>query len=309
MVKDFISIADFSKKEIEDLLAASSELKERLARGVSYRPLEGQTLALIFEKPSLRTRATFETGMFQLGGNSIYFTPEQIQLGVREDVADIARNLERWVDGIMARTFAHDTVVELARNSSKPVINGLTDKVHPCQIMSDLLTIKEHLGRVEDFKLAFVGDGNNVANSWLNAAAKLRFSLCLATPPGYEPDKEIFERATLLARDRVSITDDPAEAVCDADAVYTDVWTSMGQEDEAEVRKKAFGAYQVNSELLANAKSGALVMHCLPAHRDEEITSDVLDGPNSVVYDQAENRLHMQKAIMVALMRRKKEKR
>ena len=303
MVKDFISIADFSKKEIEDLLAASSELKERLARGVSYRPLEGQTLALIFEKPSLRTRATFETGMFQLGGNSIYFTPEQIQLGVREDVADIARNLERWVDGIMARTFAHDTVVELARNSSKPVINGLTDKVHPCQIMSDLLTIKEHLGRVEDFKLAFVGDGNNVANSWLNAAAKLRFSLCLATPPGYEPDKEIFERATLLARDRVSITDDPAEAVCDADAVYTDVWTSMGQEDEAEVRKK------VNSELLANAKSGALVMHCLPAHRDEEITSDVLDGPNSVVYDQAENRLHMQKAIMVALMRRKKEKR
>ena len=309
MVKDFISIADFSKKEIEDLLAASSELKERLSRGVSYKPLDGQTLALIFEKPSLRTRATFEIGMFQLGGNSIYFTPEQIQLGVREDVADIARNLERWVDGIVARTFAHDTVVALARNSSKPVINGLTDRVHPCQIMSDLLTIKEHLGRVEDLKLAFIGDGNNVANSWVNAVAKLDFSLCIAPQPGYEPDKEIFERAKLVARDRLSITDDPVESVHDADAVYTDVWASMGQEDEAEARKRIFEAYQVNSELLANAKPGALVMHCLPAHRGEEITSDVLDGPNSVVYDQAENRLHMQKAIMVRLMRQKKMER
>jgi ornithine carbamoyltransferase len=309
MVKNFMSIADFSKKEIEDLLTVSSELKERLSRGVSCRVLDGQTLALIFEKPSLRTRATFEIGMFQLGGSSIYFTPEQIQLGVREDVADIARNLERWVDGIVARTFAHDTVVELARNSSKPVINGLTDRVHPCQIMSDLLTIKEHLGRVEDLKLAFIGDGNNVANSWVNAVAKLDFSLCIATPPGYEPDKEIFERAKLVARDRLSITDDPVEAVHDADAVYTDVWASMGQEDEAEARKRIFEAYQVNSELLANAKSGALVMHCLPAHRGEEITSDVLDGPNSVVYDQAENRLHMQKAIMVRLMRQKKMER
>lgn len=309
MVKNFMSIADFSKKEIEDLLTVSSELKERLSRGVSCRVLDGQTLALIFEKPSLRTRATFEIGMFQLGGSSIYFTPEQIQLGVREDVADIARNLERWVDGIVARTFAHGTVVELARNSSKPVINGLTDRVHPCQIMSDLLTIKEHLGRVEDLKLAFIGDGNNVANSWVNAVAKLDFSLCIATPPGYEPDKEIFERAKLVARDRLSITDDPVEAVHDADAVYTDVWASMGQEDEAEARKRIFEAYQVNSELLANAKPGALVMHCLPAHRGEEITSDVLDGPNSVVYDQAENRLHMQKAIMVRLMRQKKMER
>lgn len=309
MVKDFISIADFSKEEIEDLLIASLALKERLVRGASYRVLEGQTLALIFEKPSLRTRATFETGMFQLGGNSIYFTPDQIQLGVREDVADIARNLERWVDGIVARTFAHDTVVELAQNCSKPVINGLTDRVHPCQIMSDLLTIKEHLGRVEDFKLAFVGDGNNVANSWLHAVAKLDFSLCIAAPPTYEPDREILERTKLVARDRVKLTDDPVEAVRNADAVYTDVWASMGQEDEAEIRKKAFEAYQLNSELLANAKSGALVMHCLPAHRGEEITSEVLDGPNSVVYDQAENRLHMQKAIMVALMRRKKEER
>jgi len=305
MLKDFISISDVSKTEIEDLLASSVELKKRLARGVSYKALEGQTLALIFEKPSLRTRATFEIGMFQLGGNSVYFTPEQIQLGVREDVADIARNLERWVDGIVARTFAHDTVVELAQNSSKPVINGLTDRVHPCQIMSDLLTIKEHLGRVEDFKLAFVGDGNNVANSWLNAVAKLGFSLFIAAPPGYEPDKEIVERTKLVARDRVVMTDDPAEAVRDADVVYTDVWASMGQEDEAEVRKGVFAAYQVNSELLGNAKSGVLVMHCLPAHRGEEITSEVLDGPNSVVYDQAENRLHMQKAIMVALMRKK----
>ena len=309
MVKDFISIADVSKEEIDGLLAASSELKERLARGISHRILEGQTLALIFEKPSLRTRVTFETGMFQLGGNSIYLTPEQIQLGVRETVADTARNLDRWVDGIVARTFSHDTVVELAQNSSKPVINGLTDKVHPCQIMSDLLTIKEHLGRVEGFKLAFVGDGNNVANSWLNAAAKLDFSLCIATPPGYEPDKQNFKRAKLVARDRVSITHDPAEAVQGADVIYTDVWASMGQEDEAEVRKKVFREYQVNGDLVKQAKSEAFVMHCLPAHRGEEITSEVLDGPNSVVYDQAENRLHVQKAIMVALMRKKKEER
>jgi len=221
MVKDFISIADISRQEMEDLLAMSSELKERLARGVSYKPLEGQTLALIFEKPSLRTRAAFETGMFQVGGNSIYLTPEQIQLGVREDVEDIARNLERWVDGIVARTFAHDTVVKLAQNSSKTVINGLTDKLHPCQIMSDLLTIKEHLGRVEDFALAFVGDGNNVANSWINAVAKLEFSLRLATPPGYEPDKEILERAKLVAPGRVVVTHDPAEAVQDADVWKT----------------------------------------------------------------------------------------
>jgi len=306
MVKDLVSITDISEEEIEQLLAASLELKDRLARGISHRALEGQTLALIFEKPSLRTRATFETGMFQLGGNSIYFAPEQIQLGVREDVADIARNLERWVDGIVARTFAHETVVQLAQNSSKPVINGLTDRVHPCQVMSDLLTIQEKLGRVEDFKLAFIGDGNNVANSWLNAVTKLGFSLCIAAPAGYEPDKELLEGARLAAGDRVAITDDPVEAVREADIVYTDVWASMGQEEEAEQRKKVFADYQVNSGLLKRAKRETIVMHCLPAHRGEEITSEVLDGPNSVVYDQAENRLHMQKAIMVALMGKKK---
>jgi len=307
MVKDLISIGDISKEEIEDLLVTASELKERLARGISHRALEGQTLALIFEKPSLRTKATFETGMFQLGGHSIYFSPDQIRLGVREDVADVARNLERWVDGIVARTFAHETVVELAKNSSKPVINGLTDKLHPCQVMSDLLTITERLGRVEDFKVAFIGDGNNVANSWLSAVAKLSFSLSIATPAGYEPDKELLERAKLAARDRVAMTSDPIEAVRDADVVYTDVWASMGQEGEAEERRRVFAAYQVNSELLKSAKRETLVMHCLPAHRGEEITSEVLDGPNSVVYDQAENRLHMQKAIMVALMGKKKK--
>jgi ornithine carbamoyltransferase len=227
-------------------------------------------------------------------------------LGVRESVADTARNLERWVDGIVARTFAHETVIELAQNSRKPVINALTDKLHPCQIMADLLTIKEKLGRVEDFTLAFVGDGNNVANSWLNAAAKLAFSLRIGTPPGYEPDKELLDQVNLAAIDRVALTNDAAEAVTGADVVYTDVWASMGQEDEAEERRKSFKSFQVNGKLMKSAKPDALVMHCLPAHRDEEITSEVLDGPNSIVYDQAENRLHVQKAILMALMRGKK---
>lgn len=309
MVKDFVSVGDLSQEEIENLLAVSFDLKERLARGVSHKLLEGQTLALIFEKPSLRTRVTFETGMFQLGGNSIYLTPEQIKLGVRESVADIARNLERWVDGIVARTFSHETVVEFAQNSCKPVINGLTDKLHPCQIMADLMTISEKLGRIVDFTLAFVGDGNNVANSWLNAAARLAFSLRVATPPGYEPDKELADQAKLAAGNRITLTHDPMEAVRGTDVVYTDVWASMGQEDETGERKKVFKDYQVNSELLKNANAGALVMHCLPAHRGEEITSDVLDGHNSVVYDQAENRLHVQKAIMIALMRKSKQER
>jgi len=305
MVKDFISIADVSREDLENLISASFYLRERLARGISYRPLEGQTLALIFEKPSLRTRVTFETGMYQLGGYSIYLAPEQIQLGVREAVDDCARNLERWVDGIVARTFAHETVVELAQNCCKPVINGLTDKLHPCQIMADLMTIQEKLGRLEEFKIAFIGDGNNVANSWLTAVEKLPFFLSISTPRGYEPDKEIFDRAKLVAGERVMLTGDPVEAVRDAEVVYTDVWASMGQENEAEERKKTFRPYQVNSTLLKNAKRDALVMHCLPAHREEEITSEVLDGPNSVVYNQAENRLHIQKAIMIALMRKK----
>jgi ornithine carbamoyltransferase len=309
MVKDFISIADLSKEEMEEIFTVAAELKERLSRGVSHRVLDGQTIALIFEKPSLRTRVTFEVGMFQLGGNSIYLTPEHIQLGVRESVADTARNLERWVDGVVARTFAHDTVTELAQNSRKPVINALTDKLHPCQIMADLLTVKEKLGRVEDFTLAFVGDGNNVANSWINAAARLAFSLRIATPPGYEPNQDLLDQVTLAAGDRVTLTHDAVQAVGEADVVYTDVWASMGQEDEAQERRKLFEDFQVNSKLMRSAKPDALVMHCLPAHRDEEITSEVLDGPNSAVYDQAENRLHVQKAILIALMRKKEQKR
>jgi ornithine carbamoyltransferase len=305
MVKDFVSIADLSREEMGELFAAAADLKDRLARGIGHRVLEGKTLALIFEKPSLRTRATFETGMFQLGGHSIHLAAENIRLGVRESVADVGRNLERWVDGIVARTFAHETVVELAQNSRKPVINALTDKLHPCQIMADLMTIKEKLGRVEDFTLAFVGDGNNVANSWLHAAARLAFELRVATPTGYEPDEEILEQVKLDAGGRVAVMDDAREAVRDADAVYTDVWASMGQEEEAEQRRKVFADFQVNAGLMSCAKPNALVMHCLPAHRDEEITSEVLDGSNSVVYDQAENRLHIQKAILIALMKKK----
>jgi len=303
MPKDFISLTDWTADEIRAFLGLAAELKSRQARGINYRPLAGRTLAMIFEKPSLRTRVTFEVGMSQLGGLAIVLDPGQIQLGRRETVGDCARNLERWVDGIMARTFAHETVLELAASSDIPVINGLTDKLHPCQILADLMTLEQHLGTIDRVKVAFVGDGNNVVNSWLNAAARLPFDLSVACPRGYEPDEEIAAYARDHAHGKIVVTDNLAEAVRDADAVYTDVWTSMGQEDETVQRRKDFENYRVNADVLDAVGGPALVMHCLPAHRDEEISSDVLDGPQSVVFDQAENRLHAQKAVLVRLFR------
>ncbi|MCD6287695.1 MAG: ornithine carbamoyltransferase [Candidatus Hydrogenedentes bacterium] len=301
MPKDMISLADWTTDEIVQLLDLAADLKDRLKRGIGCRLLAGRTLALIFEKPSLRTRVTFEVGMYQLGGASLLLNPDQIQLGVRETVSDCALNLERWVDGIMARTFAHQTVLELAESARIPVVNGLTDLLHPCQILADLLTVREHVGSLDGVKIAFVGDGNNIVNSWLNAAARLPIDFSVACPKGYEPNPEIVRYAKENATGRIVVTSDVAEAVKDADVVYTDVWTSMGQEDEAEKRRSDFAGYCVDADVMSVDGPNAIVMHCLPAHRGEEISSDVLDGSQSVVFDQAENRLHAQKSVLVRL--------
>jgi len=304
--KDLVSITDLSKDEMLRLFKLARELKEKVKRGKEYHILKGKVLAMIFEKPSLRTRVTFETGIYQLGGYGIYLAPTDIKLGKREAVPDVARNLSRWVNGIMARTFAHKTVTDLAENASVPVINGLSDLEHPCQILADFLTIQEHKGNFKGLKLAFIGDGNNVAHSLMLASAILGANFTLGCPSGYEANPEIVDKAKNLAKGTgsiVKIVNDPVEAVRDADIIYTDVWASMGQEDEAEKRKMDFQRFQVNTRLLEVAKKDAVVMHCLPAHRGEEITSEVLDGPHSIVLDEAENRLHAQKALMVMLMK------
>jgi ornithine carbamoyltransferase len=300
--RDLISIADLSREQIDELFALALRLKADRQKGWPHPLLAGKTLAMIFEKPSLRTRVTFEAGMVQLGGYAVYLSPPDIGLGTRESPADVARNLSRWVDLIMARTFSHAMVLELKQHATIPVINGLSDLLHPCQILADCLTLIEHRGRLDGIKVAFVGDGNNVANSWIDAAFRLPFSFALACPAGYEPDADIFSRAQHEGLP-VTVTNSVEDAVRDADAVYTDVWTSMGQEKESALRREAFRDYQVNASVMALAKKDALVMHCLPAHRGEEISADVLEGPPSVVLDQAENRLHIQKAIMVWLLR------
>jgi ornithine carbamoyltransferase len=300
--RDLISIADLTRAQLEELFTLALRLKTDRQKGWSHPLLAGKILAMIFEKPSLRTRVTFEAGMFQLGGHAIYLAPPDIGLGTRETVPDVAQNLSRWVDLIMARTFSHATVVDLAKHATVPVINGLSDLLHPCQILADCLTLIERRGRLDGLKVAFIGDGNNVVNSWLNAAAKLSFAFALACPSGYEPDAEVLAQAR-RAGAQVTISSSIAEAVQDADAVYTDVWTSMGQEKESAMRREAFRDYQVNTAVMALAKNDALVMHCLPAHRGEEISAEVLEGPQSIVLDQAENRLHIQKAIMVWLLK------
>ncbi len=301
MKRDLISIGDLIRDELEEIFSLAQRLKADRHKGWSHPILAGKTLAMIFEKPSLRTRVTFEAGMVQLGGYAIYLSPQDIGLGTRETVPDVARNLSRWVDIIMARTFSHQVITELAQAATIPVINGLSDLLHPCQVLADCLTLIEHRGALEGLKVAFVGDGNNMVHSWLNAAVKLPFRFVLACPPGYEPDRTVLEQVRQSGA-QVSVTQSVAEAVREADAVYTDVWTSMGQEEERAVRREAFNVYQVNAEVMRLAKSDALVMHCLPAHRGEEISADVLDGPRSVVFDQSENRLHIQKAIMVWLL-------
>lgn len=306
MMEDFLSIHDLTPYEFSEIMDLARDMKEQPRRFQGR--LKNRILAMIFEKPSLRTRVTFEVGMLQLGGEAIYLSPSDIQLGRRELPHDVAKNLECWVDAIMVRTFAHEIAVELARSARIPVINALTDLLHPCQAMADFLTLKEKKGDVRGLKLAYVGDGNNVCHSLLFAAAKSGTHAAVATPRGYEPHQDILEKALHDGAEtgfRVDIHTDPAEAVRGADAVYTDVWASMGQEGEKERRAALFRPYQVNAALMAKAKPGALFMHCLPAHRGEEVTDEVIDSPQSVVFDQAENRLHVQKAIMLLLLEKK----
>jgi ornithine carbamoyltransferase len=304
--EDFLSIHDLTIYEFNRILEITEDIKQHPLR---YQgKLKNKILAMIFQKPSLRTRMTFEVGMLQMGGEAVYLSPSDIQLGARESVEDVGKNLERWVDGIMIRTFAHRIVLDLASSTSIPVINGLTDLLHPCQAMADFFTLREKKGGLSGLKLAYVGDGNNVCHSLLFAAAKAGTTMSVATPQGYEPNAEIVSRAKEDGKETgfsLYLTHNPREAVQAADAVYTDVWASMGQEEEKEMRSKIFAPFQVNQELMSGAKKDAFFMHCLPAHRNEEVTSEVLDSPRSIVYDQAENRLHIQKVIMLLLMGKK----
>jgi ornithine carbamoyltransferase len=295
--RDFLAIPDYSREE----LLALFDLAERMRKGdYKDKPLAGKSLAMIFMKASTRTRVSFEVGAWQLGGHALFLSPRDVQLGRGEPIADTARVLSRYVDGIMIRTFAHSEVEELAKYADVPVINGLTDLLHPCQILADLLTIRQHLGSIDGRKVAWIGDGNNMANSWINAAYRLGFDLTLACPEGYDPDRTILERAQKVAN--VRVVRDPGEAVEGADVVNTDVWASMGQEDEQAVRERAFKGYIVDEALMSRAQQDAIFMHCLPAHRGEEVSAAVIDGLQSVVWDEAENRLHVQKAIMANTM-------
>jgi ornithine carbamoyltransferase len=303
--KDFLTISDLSQEEIYDIFDLSKELKVKTKNQQEQSLLKGYTLAMIFAKPSARTRISFETGMFQLGGMAIYLAPSDIGLGKRESIKDVAQVISRYNNLIMARLFAHSDMLELAKYSSSPVINGLTDYNHPCQIMADAFTILEHLGTIENINITYIGDGNNVANSWINFASKIPLNLVICTPPGFEPDEITLVNATKFGKSSILIENDPKRAVINADILYTDVWVSMGQEKEAEKRKIIFQPYQLNRGLLNLAKPDAKVMHCLPAHRGDEITDDVMDGPQSIVFDEAENRLHVQKAIMVKLAQNK----
>jgi ornithine carbamoyltransferase len=297
MPTDFLAIPDFSRDELNGLF----ELAERMrAKKYTKTPLAGKTLAMIFMKSSTRTRVSFEVGTYQLGGHALFLSPRDVQLGRGEPIADTARVLSRYVDGIMIRTFAHQDIEELAKYASVPVINGLTDLLHPCQILADLLTVRQHLGDIGGKKYAWIGDGNNMANSWINAAYRFGFDLDLACPKGYEPADHLLERAQKVAK--VRVVRDPMEAAAGAHVVNTDVWASMGQEQEQKEREKAFAGFTVDQKLMKAADKKAIFLHCLPAHRGEEVAADVIDGPQSVVWDEAENRLHIQKAIMAVLM-------
>ncbi|MBA3560593.1 MAG: ornithine carbamoyltransferase [Gemmatimonadaceae bacterium] len=295
--RDFLAIPDFSRDELLTLF----DLAESMRTGAyTDKPLAGKSLAMIFMKPSTRTRVSFEVGAWQLGGHALFLSPRDIQLGRGEPIADTARVLSRYVDGIMIRTFAHEEIEELARHATVPVINGLTDLLHPCQILADLQTVRQHLGGWEGKKIAWIGDGNNMANSWLNAAYRLGFELAIACPEGYDPDASILARAQSATK--VTLTREPHEAAEGAHVINTDVWASMGQEEEQKIREKAFAGYTVDGALMKRAARDAIFLHCLPAHRGEEVAAEVIDGPQSRVWDEAENRLHIQKAIMAVLM-------
>ncbi len=305
MKKDLLAITDLTSNDIEKILKRSATLKKLLKQGKPHQTLKGKSLGMIFEKSSTRTRVSFEVGMFQLGGQALFLSPNDLQIGRGEPIEDTARTLSRYLDGIMIRTFAQKTIEELARFASIPVINGLTDAHHPCQALADLFTIQEKKKKLKGITLAYVGDGNNVANSLIQACVKVGMHFAIASPRGYELDPSILRQANRdgqRSNAGVLVTTDPFHAVRKADVVYTDVWASMGQEAEHAKRLKAFKGYQVDAKLMKKANPGALVMHCLPAHRGEEISAEVLDGPQSLIFDQAENRLHVQKAVLDMLL-------
>ena len=303
MKKDILTILDLDRQDILELFNRAFELKRRSRQGIFDQPLRGRSLGLIFEKPSTRTRLSFETAVIQLGGTPIFISAKDTQLSRNEPVKDMARVLSRYVDALAVRTFSQQIVEEFAQYADIPVINALTDKYHPCQVLSDLLTVLEYKHRLDGLKVAWVGDGNNVAHSWINASAVLGFELSLACPEGYFPDPAVVRKAMDKGCGKIQITSDPKEAVRNAAVIYTDVWASMGQESEQQARLKIFEPFQVNEALIQNASGDVIVMHCLPAHRGEEITEAVLEGSHSVVWDQSENKLHMHKAILETLIR------
>lgn len=302
MKKDLLNVYDLDLDDFENIWARAKKLKRFLKEGKSHESLKGKTLGMIFDKSSTRTRISFEVGMYQLGGIALFLNSRDTQIGRGEIISDSAKMMSRYLNGIMIRTFAQQSVEDLASYASIPVVNGLTDLLHPCQILSDLFTIKEKKGSYNKLKIAYIGDGNNIANTWIEAAARLPIRLTLACPEGYDPDKKIMTKGEKESREGITLYRDPLEAAQDADILYTDVWTSMGQESEYKERQKIFKNYQINKKVLKEAKKDAMIMHCLPAHRGEEITADVIDGPQSVVIDQAENRLHVQKAILEILL-------
>lgn len=303
MKKDFISVKDLTPDELKGILNLTDKIKKDRLGFTDV--LAGKTLALIFQKPSNRTRVSFEVGMFQLGGYSIYLGPDEINLGVRESIKDVAKTLSRYVDGIVLRTFEHKNVIDLAEFATVPVINGLSDLLHPCQALADVYTVIEKLKNTQGLCLAYIGDGNNVCNSLLHACSMLGMNMNIATPEGYEPDKRVISEARAIAKVKkaaINLFAKPKDAVKGVDVIYTDVWTSMGQEKEIRIRKKIFKDFQVNKSLVKLAKKNVLIMHCLPAHRGEEITDEIMESKNSVIFDQAENRMHVQKAILIKLL-------
>lgn len=302
MTKHLLSLADLTKEEFEAFFKRAVELKEKMQKGIAEPLQTGKSLALLFDKPSTRTRVSFETAMVQLGGSPLFISSKDTQMSRDEPIKDTARVLSRYLDALAIRTFSQETIEKFAEFSTIPVINALTDAYHPCQVLSDLLTVIEHKGSVENIKIAWIGDGNNMAQSWINAAAVLGFELHLACPEDYFPDAQIVANAIKKPAARITLNSDPIAAVKDADVVNTDVWASMGQEAEQEARQKIFAPFQVNTALLEKAAKDAIVLHCLPAHREEEITEAVLEGPHSVVWDQSENKLHMHKAILDILI-------
>jgi len=303
--KDFISLGDFSSDEIHYLISRAGELKKENKNGIEHKILKGKTLVMIFEKPSLRTRVSFEVGINQLGGSAVVLKGDEISLGVREPISDVARTVERFSDAVMIRTFAHENLTEFAKYADIPIINALSDSSHPCQILADLLTIKEKFGKLQGLKLAYIGDGNNVANSLLLGCALTGIDFAIGCPQGCEPDEDYLKKAGEFCAEtgsKIKVLNSPADAVKDADIVYTDVWVSMGQEKEREQKLKVFKGYQINEEFMSHAKKNAIVLHCLPAHRGEEITAEVFEKHAGVIFEQAENRLHAQKAVMAEIM-------